>query len=155
MSPWITVLLILSLLLMAILGLADAWATRSVRKLSAWLVTCLITALILHVALGFPNLTQQAAFGSTAGLSQLLTVALMFVAILLGIVATYFFNLSGPFSWKDFLRPIAVSPLVLLPLIGSIQGAELQQIQVICILIIAFQNGFFWQQVLKDAKPKS
>jgi hypothetical protein len=37
--------------------------------------------------------------------------------------------------------------------IGSLQGAALEPVQLVCFTVLAFQNGFFWQQVLRDAKP--
>ena len=83
----------------------------------------------------------------------MLAIALMFGGVLLGIAATYVFNLSGAFSWRDFAKPLVASPIILLPMIGSVQGAELESVQLISFAILAFQNGFFWQQVLKDAKP--
>ena len=83
----------------------------------------------------------------------MLAVTLMFAGVVLGIIATYIFNMTGAFSWRDFARPLVISPLVLLPLIGSLQGAALEPVQLVCFTILAFQNGFFWQQVLRDAKP--
>jgi hypothetical protein len=83
----------------------------------------------------------------------MLAVGLMFMGVILGIIATYIFNMAGPFSWRDFARPLVISPLVLLPLIGSLQGAALEPVQLVCFTVLAFQNGFFWQQVLRDAKP--
>jgi formate hydrogenlyase subunit 3/multisubunit Na+/H+ antiporter MnhD subunit len=108
------------------------------------------------VAIGGYFLTSSApsklAFGPTSA-SPLVALALMFLGILFGIAATYVFNLAGPFSWRDFARPLVVSPLILLPLIGSLQGANLEPVQLVCFVVLAFQNGFFWQQVLRDAKP--
>jgi hypothetical protein len=106
----------------------------------------------LFLTTGFPFPSSRRAFGG-GGASQLLALALMFVGMVLGIAATYVFNLTGTFSWRDLARPLVVSPLVLLPLIGSLQGANLEPVQLVCFTVLAFQNGFFWQQVLRDAKP--
>jgi hypothetical protein len=38
----------------------------------------------------------------------------------------------GSISTRDFARPLVVSPLVLLPLIGSLQGASLEPVQLVC-----------------------
>jgi len=113
----------------------------------------LIYALALGViALGLLLRSERQAFG---GASPLLALVLMFIGVLLGIAATYVFNLTGSFSWRDLARPLVVSPLVLLPLIGSLQGANLEPVQLVCFTVLAFQNGFFWQQVLRDAKPST
>jgi hypothetical protein len=63
--------------------------------------------------------------------------------------------LKGTFSWPDLLKPLCISPIVLLPLIGSVQGMKgLESMQVISFALLAFQNGFFWQVVLERASPK-
>jgi hypothetical protein len=146
MPALINYALILCLALAALLAVLDQVRRPSWRR-------TLIYALALGVtALGLLLKTERQAFG---GASPLLALALMFIGVLLGMAATYVFNLTSTFSWRDFARPLVVSPLVLLPLIGSLQGANLEPVQLICFTVLAFQNGFFWQQVLRDAKPKT
>jgi hypothetical protein len=90
------------------------------------------------------------------GTSPGMVVAVMFGAILLGVAARYVFYVDRQFSWLDFAKPLCISPILLLPLMGSIQGmAEFQPMQVISFAMLAFQNGFFWQVVLERAQPKS
>jgi hypothetical protein len=92
-------------------------------------------------------------FGSEA--SPVVIVLTMFGAILLGVAARYVFYLQGEFSWLDFAKPLCISPILLLPLIASIQGVKsLETGQVISFALLAFQNGFFWQAVLQRARPK-
>jgi hypothetical protein len=79
----------------------------------------------------------------------------MFAAILLGVAARYIFFLQGSFSWLDFAKPLCISPILLLPLIGSIQAVKsLEVMQVVSFALLAFQNGFFWQAVLQRARVK-
>jgi hypothetical protein len=111
-----------------------------------------VIAVALFLTAGFPFPSSRQAYGG-GGASPLVALALMFVGVVMGIAATYVFNLTGAFSWRDLARPLVVSPLVLLPLIGSLQGANLEPVQLVCFTVLAFQNGFFWQQVLRDAKP--
>ncbi|MGA2218892.1 MAG: hypothetical protein ABSG51_12440 [Terracidiphilus sp.] len=86
--------------------------------------------------------------------SSIWVAVLMFPAILLGIAARYFFYLRGEFSWIDFVKPLCISPLLLIPLIGSLQGIEsFHPIQVLSLALLGFQNGFFWQVVLHRARP--
>ena len=93
-------------------------------------------------------------FGS--GSSPTLVVVIMFACILLGIGARYIFYLEGKFLWLDFIKPLCISPILLLPLIGSLQaGKDLEAIQVVSFALLAFQNGFFWQAVLAQARPKT
>ena len=82
---------------------------------------------------------------------------LMFVATICGIAARYVFYLNrGSFSFLDLFKPIVISPIVLMPLIGSVQSSGgLSPIQIVSFCVLAFQNGFFWQAVLEGAKPNS
>jgi uncharacterized membrane protein YesL len=119
---------------------ADYFLNRAWPRLIGCLIALLAIVLLLNLMTGFPASSTRQAFG---GAPPLLAIALMFIGVLSGIAATYIFNLSGVFSWRDFARP----------LVASVQGAELEPIQLVSFTILAFQNGFFWQQVLKDAKP--
>jgi len=92
------------------------------------------------------------AFG--AGSSPTVVVFVMLGSILLGIAARYIFYLQSKFSWLDFAKPLCISPILLLPLIASVQAVkDLQAIQVVSFALLAFQNGFFWQAVLERARP--
>ena len=94
------------------------------------------------------------AFGP--GKSPTLVILIMFGAIVLGTVARYIFYLQSKFSWTDFAKPLCISPILLLPLVGSVQGSQnLQPMQVVSFALLAFQNGFFWQAVLERAQPKN
>jgi hypothetical protein len=151
MPIWISYGVSACLVLAVLLALIDYVGQRSWRRLLTYAIALSAIALLLRITTGFPFSTSRQAFGG--GASPLLALALMFAGVILGIAATYVFNLSGAFSWRDLARPLVVSPLVLLPLIGSLQGAALEPVQLVCFSVLAFQNGFFWQQVLRDAKP--
>lgn len=87
--------------------------------------------------------------------SSMIAVLIMLVGILLGIAARYVFYLRGQFEWLDFAKPLCISPLLMIPLIGSVQGVkEFQPVQVVSFALLAFQNGFFWQAVLQRSRPK-
>src|SRR6266849_9248163 len=130
------------------IALLDHFRRRSKRR--SLIYGLLLGAVAVGAFFQVSPASSKQAFGSA---SPLMALALMFAGVLLGIAATYVFNLTGPFSWRDLARPLVVSPLVLLPLIGSLQGANLEPVQLVCFTVLAFQNGFFWQQVLRDAKP--
>jgi hypothetical protein len=151
MPLWVNYGLAACWVLSVLLALIDYIRRRSWPRLLIYIVALLAIALALRITTGFPFPTSRQTFGG--GASPLVAVSLMFVGVILGIAATYVFNMTGAFSWHDFTRPLVVSPLVLLPLIGSLQGASLEPVQLVCFTVLAFQNGFFWQQVLRDAKP--
>jgi hypothetical protein len=148
----ITVALVICMVLVEILLVLD-WATEGgVRRLLIGTGCLLATALILHLLTGFPTADgRRQAFGG--GVSDEQMLALMFLGVVAGIAAHYAFYARGRFSWRSFARPLVVSPIVLLPLIGSVQGAALETIQIFSFVILAFQNGFFWREVLRNAKP--
>lgn len=150
MPVWINFSLAICLSLAIVLVANDYVRHRSWKTLLFYLIALAIVVLVLFLVTGFPVAPSKLSFGGT---TPLLAIALMFLGVLLGIAATYIFNLSNAFSWRDLARPLVASPIVLLPLIGSVQGAELEPIQLVSFTILAFQNGFFWQQVLKDAMP--
>lgn len=125
------------------------------RKLVRFFLEVAALLLVVTIALLVNNaVAGRVSFGP--GTSAVGTVGIMFAAIVFGIAARYVFYLQkNQFSWLDFLKPLVISPIVLLPLIGSVQTTgELSGMQVVCFAVLAFQNGFFWQAVLSGAKPK-
>jgi hypothetical protein len=114
-----------------------------------WLIAVSALALLVN-----NSATGRVAFGE--GTPPFWTVALMFLATLLGIAAHYLYHLErGQFSWLDLVKPLSISPIVLLPLLGTVQGigADLKEMQVVSFAFLAFQNGFFWRSVLDAARP--
>jgi hypothetical protein len=158
MPALINYALIACLAIALLLAVLDHVRHPSWRRLLIYVLGLGVIAVALFLTTGFPFPSSRQAFGAaregpSGGASPVLALALMFVGVVLGIAATYVFNLTGAFSWRDLARPLVVSPLVLLPLIGSLQGANLEPVQLVCFTVLAFQNGFFWQQVFRDAKP--
>ena len=148
MSALITYSLIFFLGAFALFIIIELIVSRAVTRFVVQAVTILVLILILRVITGFPKITT--AFG---GVSPIIAIGIMFVCTILGIVGHYFFNLKGRFSWRTFLKPLIISPIVLLPLIGSVQGtSDIENIQLISFGFLAFQNGFFWKEVLEHAK---
>ena len=135
-----------------VLIVADWVRSRNHKRLLFELLP--LAALLLVDVLIATETTGYLAFG--AGTSPTMVILIMFGAILLGTVARYIFYLQAKFSWLEFAKPLCISPILLLPLIGSVQGVrDLQPMQVVCFALLAFQNGFFWHVVLERAQPKS
>ena len=150
MSPLVTYALVLFLALNVAVLLVELVVRRAVRRVVLQLVALAVVVLVLHVTTGFPETRE--AFGSA---SPVLVIAGMLVCTVLGTAAEYVFRLKGPFRWRAFLKPVCISPIVLLPLIGSVQSTgDITSVQIISICFLAFQNGFFWRIVLDHAKTK-
>jgi len=123
-------------------------AKRFILELLPLVVLIIIDVLIASAKNGYIS------FG--AGASSVVTVLIMLGSILLGIIAQYIFSLQGRFSWLDFAKPLCISPILLLPLMSSVQTLKsLEPVQVLSFALLAFQNGFFWQAVLAQARPKT
>ena len=153
MNPFITALLLLFSGLYLILLLIEGIITRSGKRVLIEAVLLCAFLFLLNRITGFPAPSSQQAFG---GVSPLTAIGLMFVCTMLGIMAHYVFYLRGKFSWRAFLKPLVISPIVFLPLVGSVQSLTgLEPIQMISFAILAFQNGFFWKEVFGRVKKKA
>ena len=149
MSPLITKALLIFIGLYSLLILIELVISRSVKRFVIQAALLILVVAILYFTTGFPATRQ--AFG---GASPVLAIVIMLLCTIAGIATNYFFYLKSKFSWRTFLKPILISPIVLLPLIGSVQGvSEVQALQLMSFAFLAFQNGFFWRVVLERAEP--
>ena len=88
---------------------------------------------------------------TTLDMSTILYEIGLYLIMLLGMAAKYMYDWLGKekrtsFSFRSFARPFFVSPIVFAAVYGSMEeytGA------IFLLLIFAFQNGFFWQTVLR------
>ena len=111
---------------------------------------CLIGYLIfLYFFAGFPRARPSFSAGSDVTLAWLL--ASIFACVVLGTISEYFFGLGeAPFSWRKMLTPMCVSPLVMLPLIGSLPNVDqISALQWVSFGFLGFQNGFFWRRIFE------
>lgn len=123
------------------------------RQAAAWreLAALAVAFGILHWTTGFPAVIQ-----SFAGSSPLFAILIMFVCVVMGMLANYFFELRSPFTWNSFVKPLLVSPIVLFPLWGTVETrTDIQTLELISLAFLAFQNGFFWRSVFKRASTHS
>ncbi len=150
MSVPITRILLLVIGCYGLIILADLILTRAVKR-------CVIEGLILAAVVGLLRLTTgfptpKQGFG---GVSVLLAVGVMLVCTVLGMAGRYLFYQDEKFAWGSFLRPLVIAPIILLPLIGTMQGmTELEAMQLISFGMLAFQNGFFWREVFKKVRKE-
>ncbi len=150
MSETITNVLLWCMGLYGLIVIVELALTRAVKRFLIQVAAIAVLFLLLRVTTGFP--TPKTAFG---GVSPVVAIGVMFLCTVLGIAARYLFYLRGPFSWGAFLKPLVISPMVLLPLIGSVQGAsQVESIQLISFGVLSFQNGFFWRVVLEHARTQ-
>lgn len=144
----INIVLILFLTILFVWGIVELIISRvGFRDLIQIGIPAGMLVLLLSIT-DFPAV--RVAFG---GFSPLTAIVIMFVCVCAGIAANHFFYSKKKFSVKVFFKTILISPILLLPLIGSVQGiSALEAIQLISFGILAFQNGFFWKEVLEHAR---
>jgi predicted outer membrane lipoprotein len=80
------------------------------------------------------------------------TVGVLYVAMIAGMVAQYFyFYAHRKFRWRSFIKPFLASPIVFMPLVSAYQKAltslDAFELGDLMLLLVAFQNGFFWKVI--------
>lgn len=151
MSEFITTALLVFIGLFCCIILIELIMTRKIKRTLLEVAILAVIVVILRLTTGFP--ATRTSFGSE---SPALALFVICFGTILGMVAQYFFYLKGKFSWRAFLKPLFISPMILLPLVGSIQGAtRFETMQILSIGFLAFQNGFFWQVVFEHAKNQN
>ena len=75
----------------------------------------------------------------------------LFAAMLAGIVANYFWvhGLTGRIDLNQLWRPVLISPIVFM----SVYVTATKQPRGLIPILVAFQNGFFWQTIIEGARP--
>lgn len=148
MSPITTYILLAVIIVYALAILVELIFVRAVKRFALQAAILLGVVALLKVTTDFPTIRQP--FG---GVSSIISIGMVFFCTFLGITVRYFFYLKGQFLWREYLKPMLISPIVLLPLIGLIQkNSNIGANQLIYLSCLAFQNGFFWKVILEHAK---
>jgi hypothetical protein len=149
MSPLFTRLLLLSIVLYSLVIVVD-FVRQPKRRMLAEVCGLIAAFLVLHWCTGFPAVRE-----SFSSLPPIISAVALYAFVLLGMVANHFFYLKEKFSWMSFIRPLLVSPIVLLPLLGTVENrVDVESTQAVCFAILAFQNGFFWRTVFDHAQRR-
>lgn len=147
MNVFITYVLIFCIIMAAGVILFDFFKYRRIKRSLIELASLMLVLVLLRITTGFPTPVQT--FG---GYSPERAILLMLVAVIAGIVSNYFFHLKEKFNWLTFIKPLFISPIVVLPLIGTVNNTQIETIQLVSLILIAFQNGFFWKEVYNKAQ---
>ena len=153
MSQLVYVLISVSLAALVFLTVVDLIAGWNTRRAALLAGIVILAFLALYFATGYPFQTKV-AYG---GLDNVVTIALIYLGVLVGMGCQYFYTRADnvKFSPRGFLKPLFVSPIVLLPLIDIIQKTQdATATEYVTMIILGFQNGFFWRTVLNDAAAR-
>jgi ABC-type Na+ efflux pump permease subunit len=75
----------------------------------------------------------------------------MFLAMLAGVAAKYFWEhgFEAQLDTNALWRPMLVTPIIFLP----VYVAAAKSPRGLVPILVAFQNGFFWQTVIESSSP--
>ena len=64
-----------------------------------------------------------------------------------------------PFNIGRFLAPVFASPIVFIPLLGAFQSMDIDitnlTLPKIMVFFVAFENGFFWKEVVDNHQKRT
>jgi CDP-diglyceride synthetase len=154
----ISYLYYISLLVLLVIAILQYHNYKDLRR---FMLNLVLVTLALGVGLFLLRSRALTPKGQTMSSSY---VAYLYASMLLGMVANYcyrHFSNSAPkrakrFEFGPFIAPVFISPIVFLPLITAFQDAELDftkfPVAPITLLIVAFQNGFFWKDFFDNRR---
>lgn len=136
---------------------------RKWKHLVLELLVLLAVYLILNRKFHFLSTIQQ-QIETKGGAQENVTLVLCFLCTIIGMTAQYFYRQAEAdqpkfkFELAPFLMPIFVSPIVFSPLLAlldkNIEGPILT-IPKLTLYFVAFQNGFFWKDMLEHQKKRT
>lgn len=147
MSRSQTIALATCIFLYVIYLLYDWISTRRTKVIGLQFGGLILLFLFLRLYFGFPG--HKTSFGPE---TSLLKNILLLICIMLGIISSYVFSRER-FHFLECLRPLLISPIILLPLHTLIEKEhDIDLGRMLTLCLIAYQNGFFWKTIFKDSK---
>lgn len=137
------------------MGIVLQLIRRPSRAVYVQLSLLVITTIILHFSFGFPMAgSNLIAFGDST-ISPFFIFVVMIIGVFLGGVAEYLYYINDqPFCWRSLFLPLLPSPIVVLPLYELFDKVDVNEIEIIWVFLLSFQNGWFWKTVLARANPR-
>lgn len=150
-ASWLVWGISLGLLLLTLAW--ELWRSRQPRDATAtrWLFIALV--LLAVAVVWVVQLDRPQAMGPGDRPIPWATLGWLYLAMLCGMVAQYFFFLpeDAAFRWRAFIKPFLASPVVFIPLTSAnpdaVKPLASFTLADLMLLFTAFQNGFFWQLI--------
>ncbi|MGR9249955.1 hypothetical protein [Rhizobium leguminosarum] len=118
-----------------------------------------VVVFILVVLAIYLSTSPSSPFGSTARSTLgpddvTYSVLVGVVGALLGVVGSCLSKLGGRrLSLHYFYKPLAASPLTLIPVIKLIEASDGRDLLTLLLLFaLSYQTGFFWERLLNEPK---
>jgi len=149
MDPFLTNILLLVITLYLLYISIKTIREKKLKELLGQVILVCFIVVVLNIFTGFPNTRESFGTGNVEFI-----VIYAFIAMLLGIVSNYFY-FNHKFCFYTFIRPILVSPMVFIPVLGVITSSSVDtKVQILSICLVAFQNGFFWRSIFEKETSK-
>lgn len=150
MDPTLTTLLIIFVVLYLIHLIFDWFSRKPRRPVVVQFLVLAFSVFFLNRSTDFPF--PMTAFGGSAPNVYIFTT--MFVCILFGMVSHYLF-FHKDLTLKNCLRPLLVSPILLIPLYGLVDPtSDLSPLRIVYLCLLSYQNGFFWKHLFENIEQK-
>jgi hypothetical protein len=114
----------------------------------------IVLVLVFYVTAAQSPLSPFGRGGIAFGVADEASVLVIgIVGALAGVVGSVFFRLDEKrFNPRDLIKPLATSPLVLIPTVKLFETTgEANLTAFVLLFALSYQNGFFWERMLKQA----
>jgi hypothetical protein len=113
----------------------------------------------LVLAYFFAAKSKISPFGTSSTIDfgfwdQSLQIGIATIGAIAGVIGSYFFRIGQePITWRSFVRPLSTCPIVLIPTLKLVESSGEQTLMTVAVLFaLSYQNGFFWERLLKPSK---
>jgi hypothetical protein len=137
--------------------LAVIFVYRSGMPIFWSLVTTLVIIAFALLAYFMATKSAVSPFGLNRAIGfgfwdQSVPIAVAIVGAVTGVLGSVLFNLSSAsFNWLSLVRPLATCPIILIPTLKLVETAGEQTLLTMIVLFaLSYQNGFFWEKLLKS-----
>jgi hypothetical protein len=168
MPPLAEILLTFSIIGVIVLCFASFAKNRDLKQLvfQVLLIAAFIGA--LNIFLGFPKFSTWFGNGAASKAANVEGLyanwpmyLLAYVAMLCGMLSQYLYDWLSKsasdrtrFDWRNFVAPVLVSPIIFVPLFGTLNSEEAAEKANLMIFLVAFENGFFFKSYF-DQRAKA
>ena len=111
-----------------------------------------IIALVVSLVITFYTVRRTTPRDERGGKEYWLKVGLFFLLMVLGMAARELYNAlvnTKSFNWISFSIAAIVSPMVFGAVYGSLGNMDIT----VPTVVLAFQNGFFWNSIFEGIGP--
>jgi len=135
------------------MALSQRFKSKNASTAGLSLILLLLVTMTIVVLLGFHSNFFQSNVQSKGASDSApwLMIAFMYFSMILGVVAQSFYFDGGVSPSASWIKPILASPIIFIPLLSSYQSSLASMTGVtisdLMILLVSFQNGFFWKVI--------